>query len=160
MAETVQYTLPEHLAARRVSQRSEWTVQIVALTIAAVCLAGAGLLTRPINEIRKSQQLVIDPAVLATLPPNIALLSKLGTFRALAIDWAAIRAERLKSEGKHYEALQLHQTICALAPQFPKLWAYAAWNMAYNISVSQYTPEARWQWVQNGIKILRDEGLK
>jgi|CXWL01.1.fsa_nt_gi hypothetical protein len=160
MAETVQYTLPEHLAARRVAQRSERTVQVACLTIAAVCLAGAGLLTRPINEIRKTQQLVIDPAVIATLPPNIALLSKLGTFRALAIDWAAIRAERLKSEGKHYEALQLHQTICALAPQFPKLWSYAAWNMAYNISVSQYTPEARWQWVQNGIKILRDEGLK
>ena len=160
MAESVTYTLPEHLVARRVAQRSEWTVQIVCTVIASVCLVGAGLLTRPINEIRKSQQLVIDPDVLATLPPNIALLGKLGTFRALAIDWAAIRAERLKSEGKHYEALQLHQTICALAPQFPKLWAYAAWNMAYNISVSQYTPEARWQWVQNGIKILRDEGLK
>lgn len=160
MAETVQYTLPEHLAARRVAQRSEWTVQIICLVIAAGCLAGAGLLTRPINEMRKTQQLVIDPEVLATLPPNIALLGKLGTFRALAIDWAAIRAERLKDEGKHYEALQLHQTICALAPQFPKLWAYAAWNMAYNISVTQYTPEARWQWVQNGIKILRDEGLK
>ena len=160
MAEMVQYTLPEHLAARRAAQRSEWTVQAVALSMAAACFIGAGLITRPINETRKTQQLVIDPEMLATLPPNIALLSKLGTFRALAIDWAAIRAERLKSEGKHYEALQLHQTICALAPQFPKLWAYAAWNMAYNISVSQYTPEARWQWVQNGIKILRDEGLK
>ncbi len=160
MAETVQYTLPEHLAARRVAQRSEVTVQIICLAIAAVCLAGAGLLTRPINEIRKSNQLVIDPAKLATLPPGIALIGKLGTFRALVIDWAAIRAERLKNEGKHYEALQLHQAICALAPQFPKLWAYAAWNMAYNISVTQFTPEARWQWVQNGIKILRDEGLK
>lgn len=160
MAETVTYTLPEHLAARRTAQRGEWTVQIICLAIAVICLISAGLLTRPINLIRKHQQLVLDPETLATLPPNLALLGKLGTFRALAIDWAAIRAERLKQEGKHYEALQLHQTICALAPQFPKLWGYAAWNMAYNISVTQYTPEARWQWVQNGIKILRDEGLK
>jgi hypothetical protein len=160
MAETASYTLPEHLAARRSAQRSEWVVQAVCLGIAAACLAGAGLITRPIHDIRRQQQLVIDPETLATLPPNLALLGKLGTFRALAIDWAAIRAERLKQEGKHYEALQLHQTICALAPQYPKLWGYAAWNMAYNISVTQYTPEARWQWVQNGIRILRDEGLK
>lgn len=160
MAETVTYTLPEHLAARRTAQRSEWVVKGIALAVAVASLTAAATLTGPINEMRKNQQLVIDPEALATLPPNIALLGKLGTFRALAIDWAAIRAERLKEEGKHYEALQLHQTICALAPQFPKLWAYAAWNMAYNISVSQYTPEARWQWVQNGIKILRDEGLK
>jgi len=160
MADAVQYTLPEHLAARGEARRREWAVQAVALAVSVACFLGAGLITGPINEARKSQQLVIDPKTLATLPPNIALLSKLGTFRALAIDWAAIRAERLKEEGKHYEALQLHQTICALAPQFPKLWGYAAWNMAYNISVSQYTPEARWKWVKNGIEILRDQGLK
>ncbi|MEK7710533.1 MAG: hypothetical protein AAB341_01440 [Planctomycetota bacterium] len=160
MSRTLQYTLPEHLAARQTARRREWNVQLVALAIAAACIAAAGMLARPINEIRREHQLVIDPTSLATLPPDIALLGKLGTFRALAIDWASIRAERLKEEGKTYEALQLHKTICALAPQYPKLWVYAAWNMAYNISVSQYTPEARWQWVQNGIKILRDEGLK
>jgi len=160
MSQTLKYTLPEHLAARQIARRREWSVQLVALAVAAVCIAGAGMLMRPINEIRKERQLVIDPTAMATLPPDIALLGKLGTFRALAIDWASIRAERLKNEGKTYEALQLHKTICALAPQYPKLWAYAAWNMAYNISVSQYTPEARWQWVRNGIEIIRDEGLK
>jgi hypothetical protein len=160
MSQSLKYTLPEHLAARQTARRREWNVQLVALAIAAACIAAAGMLARPINEIRREHQLVIDPTVLATLPPDIALLGKLGTFRALAIDWASIRAERLKEEGKTYEALQLHKTICALAPQYPKLWVYAAWNMAYNISVSQYTPEARWQWVQNGIKILRDEGLR
>lgn len=160
MPQTLHHTLPEHLLARRTAQRREWTVQLVASVLAVACIAAAGLLLRPINEIRKERQLVIDPRSLATLPPDIALLGKLGTFRALAIDWAAIRAESMKNEGKVYEAMQLHKTICALAPRFPKVWQYAAWNMAYNISVSQYTPEARWQWVQNGIKLLRDEGLK
>ncbi len=160
MSESLRYTLPEHLAARQSARRREWSVQLISIVLAAICLFAAGLLTGPINVLRRERQLVIDPTTLATLPPDVALLGKLGTFRALAIDWAAIRAERLKQEGKTYEALQLHKTICALAPQYPKLWAYAAWNMAYNISVSQYTPEARWQWVQNGIKILRDEGLK
>ncbi len=159
MAEVPTYALPEHLAARRMAQRGERTVQIIAATSALICFAGSALLVGPINQLRKSQQLVIDTESTAGLPPSIALLGKLGTFRALAIDWAAIRAERLKAEGKDYEAYQLHMTVCALAPRFPKVWVNAAWNMAYNISVSQYSPESRWQWVNNGIKLLRDKGI-
>ncbi len=159
MSETISYKLPKHLAARRSAQRYEWTVQVVGVSVAIVTFTLAALLVGPINDIRKERQLVINPETVAGLPPGIALLSKTGTFRALAIDWASIRAERLKEEGKTYEALQLHQTICALAPRYPKLWAYASWNMAYNISVSQFTPEARWKWVRNGIEILRDKAI-
>jgi hypothetical protein len=160
MSEALTFKLPEHLAARRTAQRREWTTQFVAVSIAVVCFVGAGLMITPINSVRREKQLVIDPETLGTLPPDLALLGKLGTFRALAIDWASIRAERLKEEGKYYEALQLHETICALAPRFAQVWIYAAWNMAYNISVAQYSPEARWQWVRNGITILRDKGIQ
>jgi hypothetical protein len=154
------YKLPKHLAARRSAMRREWLVQVVAASLAVVAFVGAGLLIRPINRIRRERQLVIDPDSIKGLPPDLALLGKLGTFRALAIDWAAIRSERLKEEGKWYELLELHETVCALAPRFPSMWAYAGWNMAYNISVSQYSPEARWLWVQNGIRILRDKGIQ
>ncbi|MEK7756273.1 MAG: hypothetical protein AAB385_03585, partial [Planctomycetota bacterium] len=119
---TLRYSLPEHLAARRAAQRSEWVVQTIAVSVAVVCFTLAGLLIGPVNTIRKERQLVIDPATIKGLPPDIALLGKLGTFRALAIDWASIRAERLKEEGKTYEAMQLHETVCALAPRFPKVW--------------------------------------
>jgi hypothetical protein len=160
MSQTVSFHLPEHLAARRSAQRRESLVQWVCAVIIVGCVATAGLLLTPINRIRQERQLVVDPREVGTLPPDIALLGKLGTFRALAIDWAAIRAERLKQEGKVYEALQLHSTVCALAPGFPDVWIYSAWNMAYNISVMQYSPEQRWQWVRNGIEILRDKGIK
>jgi len=151
--------LPEHLRARYSAQRRQTGIQLLALSIAAACIAGAGFLLRPMNAIRKERQLVIDPESIKGLPPDLSLLGKLGTFRALAIDWASIRAERLKDEGKTYEALQLHETVCALAPRFPNVWVNAAWNMAYNISVMKYTPEERWQWVKNGIEVLRDRGL-
>lgn len=135
-------------------------MQLIAAVLAVASLAGAGLLVGPVNQLRKERQLVINPETIAGLPPEIELMGKLGTFRALAINWGAIRAERLKMEGKTYEALELHKAVCRLAPRMPKLWIYAAWNMAYNISVSQYSPEQRWQWVQNGIKLLRDEGIR
>ena len=160
MSRTTGYALPEHLAARRSAKRREWGVQACGVLVAVTCFIGAGLFIGPVNEIRKEHQLVIDPETIKGLPPDIALLGKLGTFRALAIDWASIRADRLKEEGKTYEALQLHLTVCNLAPRFPAVWVNAAWNMAYNISVSQYSPEARWQWVQNGIKLLRDKGIQ
>lgn len=160
MSQVVGYALPEHLAARQSAQRREWFVQIVSAGIAICSVTAAALLVPRINQIRVDRQLLINPEHIAGLPPDLALLGKLGTFRALAIDWAFIRADRLKEEGKYYEAYELHQTICKLAPRFPKVWVHAAWNMAYNISVAQYTPEARWQWVSNGIKVLRDEGIK
>jgi hypothetical protein len=39
------------------------------------------------------------------------------------------------------------------------VWAFNAWNMAYNISVTLRTPEERWRWVKNGIELLRDRGI-
>jgi hypothetical protein len=160
MSQPLRTKLPEHLLARRTAERHEGVVQWVGFSLFILGLVGAGFLLTPMNAIRKEKQLIIDPETIGKLPPDIALLGKLGTFRALAIDWASIRAERLKEEGKVYEAMQLHKTICLLAPRFPSVWANASWNMAYNISVMQYTPEARWQWVKNGIEILRDEGIK
>ncbi len=160
MSEVLQYALPEHLKARQEAQRSERLVQVIAIVVAVVCIVGAAMLTKDLNALRRKHQLIIDPQNIKGLPPDIALANKLGTFRALAIDWASIRADRLKEQGKMYEALELHELICRLQPRFPNAWVNAAWNMAYNISVTQYSPEARWKWVNNGVKLLRDQGLQ
>jgi len=160
MTQIILESLPEHLRAKQVALRYERGVQIFCMSLAIICIVAAGFLHGPINKIRQSHQLVIDPSSLAGLPPELALLGKMGTFRALAIDWASIRANRMKIEGKNYEAMELHSIICKLAPRFPHVWANAAWNMAYNISISEYLPQARWQWIKNGIKLLRDNGLK
>lgn len=159
MSESLNSSLPEHLQARLTARRRQFSVQLFAGLLTLFSLIGAGLMLPAMNTIRKDRQLLIDPETIKGLPPDISLLSKLGTFRALAIDWASIRAERLKEQGKTYEAYELHITICNLAPRFPKVWSTAAWNMAYNISVSQYTPEARWKWVRNGLALIRDQGL-
>ncbi len=160
VSETIEYVLPEYLAAKRQAQRRHGLKQAVGLAAFVGGFVTAGLLLPTVNQIRRDRQLFIDPEGMKGLPPDIALLGKLGTFRALVIDWASIRADRLKEEGKTYEALQLHEMICNLAPRFPEVWVNAAWNMAYNISVMKYSPEERWQWVCNGIAILRDKGIR
>ena len=40
-----------------------------------------------------------------------------------------------------------------------EVWAYTAWNLAFNVSVMMPTPEDRWRWVSAGLRLLRDDGL-
>jgi hypothetical protein len=92
-------------------------------------------------------------------PPNVAIGIAMGAFRGLFVNYLWIRANALKEEGKHHEAIELAKAITSLQPRFPRVWVFHAWNMSYNISVTTQTPEERWQWVQAGIRLLRDEGI-
>lgn len=160
MSRTLQYEIPEHLVARQEAKRGERVVQIAALSGAVACLVAASFFPAPIDAMRTEHQMTLDPESTKGLPPDIALLTKAGTFRALAIDFLFIRMENLKQDNKYYELDKLSSMICKLAPRYPGVWKYAAWNMSYNISVSQYTPEGRWYWVKNGIELLRNQGLR
>ena len=68
-------------------------------------------------------------------------------------------------DDKFFEAAQLADWITDLEPHFAQVWVFQAWNMAYNISVKfkENAPgdySDRWRWVQRGIDLLRDEGLR
>jgi hypothetical protein len=158
MAQMTQSNMESYLAGRTSAMRGDRWVRLVSTALALMCLAGAMLLIRPLNDIRRTEQMTMDVNI-EGLPPDIALMTKLGTLRALAIDVAFIRLEELKQENRFFELMQLSNWLCKLAPRYPTVWKYAAWNMAYNISVCQYGDEARWLWVSNGIKNLRNRGL-
>jgi hypothetical protein len=160
MSQTTILGMAEYLDARLRAERRELFVRIGAVVLAVLLVVGAGMLMPRINEIRKESQIVLDDKTLRGLPPDVALLTKMGTLRALAIDIAFIRLEELKQENRFFELMQLSDWLCKLAPRYPSVWSYSAWNMAYNISVSEYTPEARWLWVSNGIDNLRNRGLR
>jgi len=130
--------------------------------MAVLLLVSAAMLIGPIKELRREND--FDPAdpfedkkVASELRLPVAALS---IFRSLAIDYLWIRAETLKEEGHHFDALHLSRLICSLAPNLPSVWVFHAWNMSYNISVSMENPPERWNWVMAGISLLRDEGLK
>jgi hypothetical protein len=79
--------------------------------------------------------------------------------RAFYVNYLWIRAERLKDEGKFYDAYQQAEVICKLQRHFSGVWSYQSWNMAWNISAATHTPEERWRWVYNGARLLRDQGI-
>ncbi len=92
-------------------------------------------------------------------PPEVALGIAMGAFKGLFVNILWLRAQSLKEEGKFFDAIEVSRAITKLTPRFPRVWSFHAWNLAYNISVATQTPQERWEWVQAGISLLRDEGI-
>jgi hypothetical protein len=136
---------------------------IQALLIVAI----AGLLTlasftqRALNRERIALGITRGEPLGKTAPPVLVFTTvALGGFRGLIANALWIRAMDLQDEGKYFEKVQLADWITKLQPHFTTVWVVQAWDMAYNISIKFNDPADRWKWVQRGIELLRDEGLK
>lgn len=126
-------------------------------------LAGLGLLVLAAwqgTRLRESQGDRAEWTKDARVPPGVRFVTvALGGFRGILADFLWLRATRLQDEGRFFEVAQLADWITRLEPRYPEVWAYHAWNMAYNISVVLPDPADRWHWVRNGLRLLRDEGI-
>jgi hypothetical protein len=133
--------------------------KIILLIVAAALLAGSGRLENSINRDRAQMGLTIS-APLQNAPPLLAFTTvALGGFRGLISNFLWIRSNDLQLDDKFFEAAQLANWITDLEPHFAQVWAYQAWNMAFNISVKFKDFADRWRWLQNGIELLRDRAL-
>jgi len=128
------------------------------LGAALLLLGGAARWIEPIQKRRQAERLTAAPLD-QVASPDMVLPVLMAVGRAPVVDYLWLRAVRLKDEGRYFDALQLSKMICTLQPRFAPVWAFQAWNMAYNISVTQETGEERWRWVRNGIELLRDSGI-
>ena len=104
-------------------------------------------------------------ALRAHRPPSAPVLAEgalaaLGGLRSIAAEVVWFRADRLQEEGRYVELAQLASALTLMEPHTPEVWSYAAWNLAYNVSVMMATYEDRWRWVEAGLRLLRDEGLR
>src|SRR5687767_1811809 len=133
----------------------------ILLTLAMALLGGAFVAQRSLNRDRDVLGLTRRDNPLENAPPVLAFTTiALGGFRGLIANFLWIRASDLEDSGKYFEVVQLADWITKLQPYFATVWVHQAWNMAYNISVKFSEPSDRWLWVQRGIELLRDQGLK
>ena len=134
------------------------SILLIVLALAGFWLAG-GCQPSLIDMRRQFRLDQADP--LENSPPLVAFTTvALGGFRGIIADLLWIRAAKLQEEGRYFEIVQLADWITKLEPRFSQVWAFHAWNLAYNVSVMLATPEDRWRWVRSGISLLRDQGLK
>jgi hypothetical protein len=134
-------------------------VQLVAAFVMLVCVTVSGALSLELAASVGRHRLAYTERAEDGDPPEVALGIAMGAFRGLFVNMLWIRANTLKEAGRYYEAIELSGAITRLQPRFPAVWAFHAWNMSYNISVTTNTADERWQWVQAGIHLLRDKGI-
>ena len=134
--------------------------KIILLLLAMALLFGVSRVQVSLNLDREALGLTrTEP--LENAPPVLAFTTvALGGFRGLISNLLWIRANDLQQNGKYFEMAQLADWITKLEPHFAQVWAYQAWNMAWNISVKFNDYPDRWRWVQRGIELLRDDGLR
>ncbi len=133
--------------------------KILLLLLAVALLFGSGRMQNSLNRDREALGLT-RTAALENAPPVLAFTTvALGGFRGLISNLLWIRASDLQQDDKFFEAAQLADWITKLEPTFAAVWIFQGWNMAYNISVKFKDFPDRWRWVENGIQLLRDDGL-
>lgn len=133
---------------------------ILLAVLAIGCLWAAARLHKPLLALRREHGMNAVEA-LENAPPLVVFTTvALGGFRGLIADALWIRATEMQDAGKYFETVQLTDWITKLEPDLADVWAFHAWNMAYNISILFPNPEDRWRWVRNGIRLLRDEGMR
>jgi len=113
-----------------------------------------------IDQVREDHNLSVQGEQIDDAPPELNVALGMGVFRSVIIDFLWMRASKLQREKRFYEIVQLYDLIGKLQPYNAKVWAYSAWNMSYNISVSFPPGEERWRWVQNGLERLTGPGLR
>lgn len=130
------------------------------LLLGALFLAGMLLTDLQIRRARAAAKAGQGGGTEMTSPLVDFVSVSLGGFRGVLVDALWLRASFLQESGRYLELVQLADWIARLEPEAPEVWAYHAWNLAYNVSVMMVRPEERWRWVQHGLALLRDEGLR
>jgi hypothetical protein len=127
---------------------------------ALLCLIVAGLLNRPLLARREAFR-PPNQTDLRQAPPLVAFTTvALGGFRGILADLLWLRVSSLQDSGQYFEITQLSEWITQLEPTFSEVWSYHAWNMAYNIGLLFDNPADRWRWVDNALRMLRQDGIR
>jgi hypothetical protein len=139
--------------------KADRIIQIIAASVLVLAIGASGVVATAMSAEAGRAQLAYTDEANEGDPPEVALGIAMGAFRGLFVNYLWLRANRLKEDGKFYEAIELSSVITRLQPRFPRVWVFHAWNMAYNISVATYTPQERWLWVNAGVNLLRDQAI-
>jgi len=135
-------------------------IQMIFLAVAVVSVTIGGTLLARLNaEVEERGMRYTDVSVDGA-PPWVAIGTAVGAVRGLIVNILWIRVNFMKERGLFYEVMADADMITRLQPRFGAVWAFHGHNMAYNISVATHTEEERWSWVQAGIRLVRNQGLR
>ncbi len=158
----MQHDIPEASGEGKIAERRvvlTHTRPVAAIAIMLAGLIGMAACRESMVQTGRNHQLV-PRDIRAVAPPHVAVGTiALGGFRGIITDILFLRLVGMQDDGNYMEMVQLASWIVKLQPEFTGATSFLAWNMAYNVSVLYQSPEDRWRWVRNGIRLLRDDAL-
>ena len=135
-------------------------VQLVALVVMLTAGGVCGRLLPSIIDLSDEHSLRYTDVSVEGAPPFVVLGTAMGAVRGIIVDYLWIKVNIMQQKGLFYEVMADAALITKIQPRFPAVWAFHGHNMAYNISVATHTKEERWEWVNAGIRLVRNEGLR
>jgi hypothetical protein len=139
--------------------RDRW-IQAGCMAVMAAGMVAGGVMVPRLLQKARDQELRYTADPVEGAPPIVALGTAIGALRGIIADYLWIKLQSRKEQGLFYEAMADADLITKLQPRFAEVWGFHGHNMAYNISVLTNTPEERWSWVNAGIDLIRNRGLR
>ena len=130
-----------------------WKTKIACLVTAAVCLAALIPVQARIDSLRET--LAQQKEMPRQLPVAAATSAVLGGFRGIAVDILWVQADAMINNKQFYQLATLYELISVLQPNFPAVWQFNAWNLAFNISAEWGRVEEKWDWVKQGLEFAQ-----
>ena len=136
-------------------------IQSTAAIVAATSLSFGGIMLPTILKEAEVNTLRYTNNVVDGAPDWVNTVGmSIGALRGLLVDYLWIKIQQMQRDGLYFEVMADAELITKLQPRFPQVWVFHAHNMAYNISVATHTIEERWEWVNEGLRLLREKGLR
>lgn len=135
-------------------------VQLISSLVLVAALIVSGSMLAPILRHSDEASLRYTETSVEGAPPIVAIGTSIGALRGIIVDILWLRVQLMKEKGLFYQAQTDADLITKLQPRFGPVWSFHGHNMAYNISVATHTVQERWQWVNRGIDLVRNQGLR
>ena len=135
-------------------------IQAIAFVVMLISAAVSGSMLSPMHRMIEEKSLRYTDVSVEGAPFIVAMGTAIGALRGLIVDYLWIKVHIMKEKGLFYEVMDAAELITKLQPRCGAVWVFHGHNMAYNISVATNTQEERWEWVNAGIRLVRDEGLR
>ncbi|HUU93535.1 MAG TPA: hypothetical protein VM238_20275 [Phycisphaerae bacterium] len=91
--------------------------------------------------------------------PAQAVTLILGGFRGPYVMWLWVKVEEDKHKKVHFDLIHRYTRIAMLQSDYPQVWTFLAWNLAWNLPVQWQSLERRYQWIRRAIEFL-GEGFR
>ncbi len=141
--------------------KNDRIIQGICTVVAVTSITTGGYMLPSILEDAEDSTLRYTNNIVEGAPSWINTVGmSIGALRGLLVDYLWIKIQQMQRDGLFFEVMADAELITKLQPRFPQVWVFHAHNMAYNISVATHTIEERWEWVNEGIRLLREKGLR